>query len=124
MSNLPDKQAEYDERYRRWQGIRIEQLGFVNNLFIGLASLAVVRQGQAVLTKDVALGRLSAWTFGASAVLFLISLIVGCLTAWNRLIDIRQTARAVWLRKQGDHKEADRISNEKRRNKRCELRSR
>jgi len=111
MSDSQEKQEEYDERYRRWQDIRIQQLGFVNNLFIGLSSLAVVWQGQAVLAKDVALGRWSAWAFAASAVLLLFSLIIGCLTAWNRLIDIRQTAQAALYRKKGQHGDAKKLSD-------------
>ena len=45
--NAPlDKRKDYKERRRRWQGISIQQVTFVNNLFIGLSSAVVFWQGQ------------------------------------------------------------------------------
>lgn len=115
-----DKQEEYEERYRRWHGISIQQVGFVNNLFIGLSSAVVFWQGQYLLGKDVTLRSPSErWFYLISALFFLISLLVGCLTAWNRTVDIRQTTYVNRLRMKGKHQEADKRSdeNEKRGNR-------
>lgn len=79
----------YSERYIRWQGIRITQMGFINNLFMGLAVGSLVWLGNYILTKEQ-----SAITFFLlSSLLFAFSLLLGFLTAWNRLKDFRVTAQ-------------------------------
>ena len=84
---------EYSERYIRWQGIRIEQVGFVNNLIIGLASGILLWEGNFLLTADP--HKPSYYLFIASAFLLFISVALGCLVAWNRLMDFRLTAKVL-----------------------------
>ncbi len=114
--NAPlDKREDYKERRRRWQGISIQQVTFVNNLFIGLSSALVFWQGQYLLGKDVTLRSCFEWEFYlGSALLFLISLAVGCVTAWNRTKDFRQTAMVDTLRAGNDEQkqQAKKLSEE------------
>ncbi len=79
----------YSERYIRWQGIRINQMGFINNLFMGLAVGSLIWLGNYLLTKENSANTL----YLLSSVFFATSLLLGFLTAWNRLKDFRTTAQ-------------------------------
>ena len=81
----------YAERYIRWQSIRIEQFGFVNNLLIALSSGALFWQGQFLLENFVNV--LNHWLFVLSGVFFFASVILGCVVAWSRLADFSLTAQ-------------------------------
>ncbi len=90
--NKPDEEFEdYSERYIRWQGIRIEQMGYVNNLLIGLTSGSLVWLGDYLLTNGVSANIF----FLLSPLFFSISLVLGFSTAWNRLKDFRLTAQVL-----------------------------
>jgi hypothetical protein len=84
---------KFSERYVRWQAIRIEQMGFVNNLIIGLASGILLWQSQMLLSNNI--GPQIRPSFVSSAVLFIVSILFGCMLAYNRLHDFRLTARIV-----------------------------
>jgi len=84
---------EFTERYVRWQAIRIEQMGFINNLIIGLASGILLWQSQILLINNIDPQLRSA--FVSSVVFFIISILCGCMLAYNRLHDFRLTAKIV-----------------------------
>jgi hypothetical protein len=88
-SNLHEVE-KYRERFVRWQNIRIQQTGFVNNLLIALSSGILIWQGQSLSNGSIDLR--NHIPYGLSALLFFISILVGCYIAWNRLADFRMTA--------------------------------
>jgi hypothetical protein len=88
-----EKDDEFTDRYIRWQSIRIEQMGFINNLVIGLASGILLWQGQILLTASIDVQIRIQFMTGAA--LFLASVIFGCILAYNRLLDFRLTAKIV-----------------------------
>lgn len=94
---------EENKSFIRWQGRTIEQLGFVNNLLIGLATGLFAFSVQlafdtATLTTAAKIGMI------VSIVLAFGSIVLGCLTAWNRLSSFRTTARVARDRqREGDN---------------------
>ena len=87
---------EYTERFIRWQEIRLQQLGYVNNLLIALASGSLLWQAQSILTITITFQ--SRPLYLISAALFFFSIFIGCWVAWNRLGDFTLTAdRLRWL---------------------------
>lgn len=101
------------ESFVRWQRITIEQVGFVNNLLIGLAAGIIVLQATILFGREIILGNAEKGFFSSSLVLLFLSLIAGILTAWNRLIDFRKTmAIAREQRRNGDHEKIHALRNE------------
>ena len=86
MSNN-DKQS-----FIRWQGRTIEQLGFVNNLLIFLATGMLAFQIQLAI-REISFTILNKCIIVLSMLLIFISLILGCYLAWNRLLSFRITAQ-------------------------------
>jgi hypothetical protein len=89
-NDLDETIKGFAERYIRWQTIRVEQLGYVNNLIIALASGALLWQGQTLLTSPSIID--AHFFYLLSAVLFFVSIVIGCYIAWNRLGDFSLTA--------------------------------
>jgi len=86
--------AERDA-FVRWQGRTIDQLSYLTNLLIGLATGLLALEAQGVLDGKICAGIRSGRPGLASMVLLALSLGVGLLLACNRLRDFRKTARSV-----------------------------
>jgi len=83
------------DAFARWQGRAVDQMSFVTNLLVGLATGLLALQVQAVLDNKIQLAAEDR-LLGLSSVVFLsLSLLVGLVLAWNRLQDFRKTARVV-----------------------------
>ena len=80
------------QSFIRWQGRTIEQLGFVNNLLIFLATGMLAFQSQLAI-REISLTILDKYTIILSTLFIFISLILGCYLALNRLRSFRLTAR-------------------------------
>jgi hypothetical protein len=90
------REQRYRERYIRWQRFSIEQLGFVNNILIGLAAGIIVFQLKIAFDSDLStLSILSKHLLFISQGLMALSLLSGSLLAWNRLRDFRLTRRKI-----------------------------
>ena len=89
------------QSFIRWQSIRIEQLSFVNNLLIGLATGMLAFQTQLAFDDKVSLTVIDKWLVILSIVLAFSSLAVGCYLAWNRLHSFRTTAQIARKRETG-----------------------
>jgi ABC-type bacteriocin/lantibiotic exporter with double-glycine peptidase domain len=90
-SNILDEDIKgFSERYIRWQTIRIEQFGYVNNLIIALASGSLLWQGQTLLATPTIVHEHLFYLL--SAILFFVSVITGCYITWIRLGDYSLTA--------------------------------
>lgn len=84
----------------RWQGKTLEQLGFVNNLFIALASGFLILEAQSIFSKKF-LQPCEALLIGLSVILVFASLIVGGFLAINRLQSFRSTSQIARQRETG-----------------------
>lgn len=87
---------EGNESFVRWQGRTIEQLGFVNNLLVGLATGMLAFQTKVAFDDKVSFTGVERWLAILSIILVFLSLAFGCYVAWNRLRSFRatmQTAR-------------------------------
>ena len=80
----------YTERYIRWQEIRLRQVGYINNLLIALASGSLLWQAQSIIGITITVQNRPLYLI--SAVLFFVSIVLGCWLAWNRLGDFTLTA--------------------------------
>jgi len=90
------------QSFIRWQGRTIEQLGFVNNLLIFLATGILAFQVQlAISIREVFFSILDKYTIVLSTLLIFISLMLGCYLAWNRLLSFRLTAQVARKRETG-----------------------
>lgn len=87
----------YRSRYLHWEARRIEQMGFVNNLLIGLASVLLFWLCQGALEGKITLAVTSFWLVLISGVSLLLSLLFGLCLASNRLSDFRKTAELIRL---------------------------
>jgi len=77
----------------RWQGRAIEQLGFVNNLLIGLATGVLAFQTQLAFDDNVSFALTEKILLVLSIASVFFSLALGCYIAWNRLCSFRITTR-------------------------------
>ena len=90
-----------------WQEKRIEHFGFVNNLFIALASGFLILEAQSFLGEAV-FQVTEALFIGGTTVLMFASLMVGCALAINRLLSFRNTAK---IARKRETKQRDGIEN-------------
>lgn len=91
---------EKNDSFIRWQGRAIEQLGFVNNLLIGLSTGLLVFQTQLAFNDKTSFQSFEKWLVVPSIVLVFASLVAGCYVAWNRLRSFRNTAKVARMRSQ------------------------
>ena len=77
----------------RWQGRSIEQLGFVNNLLLGLATGLLAFETQLAFDDKVSLIAIEKYAATASIILVFLSLAIGCFVALNRLRSFHFTAK-------------------------------
>jgi hypothetical protein len=116
-----------DEAFARWQTARITQLGFVNNLLIGLAAGMMTLEASAALGKLDGVGATTKSWLLYSIALLVLSVALGICLAFNRLYDIRYTTQIVRVkqklskdakltgeetRKNGDRDELSRLRHE------------
>lgn len=90
-----------NESYLRWQDIRINQLGFANNLIIGL-SVGLIGFSLNFIENQEVLSLAQKSFFWLGCGLELISLLLGILLVWNRLEDFRLTAKIALIRESGN----------------------
>jgi hypothetical protein len=81
--------------FLRWQDYRIQQLGFVNNLFVGLSTGIIGITGYVVFAQPVALVNFEPVLVGMALIFHALSVLAGSAVAWNRLRDFRATAQVV-----------------------------
>ena len=93
--------SDKNESFIRWQGRMIEQLGFVNNLLIFLATGLMAFQIQLAVTEK-SFNILEKYFVVLSMSLIFISLMIGCYLAWNRLKSFRITAQVARKREKGN----------------------
>lgn len=109
--NETEEDTIFSEKFVRWQGRQIDQLGFVNNLFIVLATGVLAFQTDLVfnsIQKPVN----NTFILLFSIFIMLFSILVGCVLAINRLNDFRKTLDIVKAkRKLVDFRSKDEKSN-------------
>jgi hypothetical protein len=94
----------------RWQRRTIEQLGFVNNLFIFLATGMLAFQVSLAI-GDVSLTTFDRYSIVTAASLMFISIGLGCYVAWNRLRSFRLTAQIAYKRESGKREGIEDLRN-------------
>jgi hypothetical protein len=82
-----------NESFVRWQGRTIEQLGFVNNLLLGLATGILAFQTQGAFNGGLSLAYYEKCSMVLSMLFMTASLLAGCYLAYNRLKSFRLTAK-------------------------------
>jgi len=102
--NDETKKTEYRERFVRWQSRMIDQLSFVNNLFIVLATGVLAFQTNLILQYNQVLKHNELF-FVTSILLSLFSLVSGCYVAINRLRDFSTTRNIINSRRKGEDDE-------------------
>ncbi len=101
-----------NESFIRWQGRAIEQLGFVNNLFILLATGMLVFQIQIAVKNDSDFTILEKHIFVFSLLLIFLSLLLGGYSAWNRLNSFQKTASVARKREKGITEDIEKLRKE------------
>lgn len=106
---------EKQDKYIRWQAIRINQLGFINNLAIGLSLGLLAYNFNFILPDDIELNCLQKVLFWISTVLTVVSVFIGLILSINRLEDFRLTAQIARReeKKETENIEIDRAKSEK-----------
>jgi hypothetical protein len=90
-----------NESFVRWQGRSIEQLGFVNNLLIGLATGLLAFETQLAFDDKASLIAAEKYIAIASIILVFLSLAFGCFVSLNRLRSFHFTAKIARKREIG-----------------------
>jgi len=93
----------------RWQGRTIEQLGFVNNLLIGLATGMLAFQTKLAFDDKVSFTTVERWLAIPSIILVFFSLAFGCYVAWNRLRSFRATMQTARKRETGQRQSIEEL---------------
>ncbi len=101
------------KRFIRWQEITRTQLGNVNNLLTGLAAGVIAFELQTIFRENLCLTVFEKWILLASFFFLFVSLVLGCCTAWNRLVDFRKTTRIDLLKwKEPENAEIEELKKE------------
>jgi hypothetical protein len=95
-----DMSNDEKQSFIRWQGRTIEQLGFVNNLLIFLATGMSAFQVQLAI-KEVSFTIFDKRTIVLSTLLIFTSLMFGCYLALNRLHSFQLTSQVARKRETG-----------------------
>lgn len=80
----------------RWQETRIEQLGYVNYILLILCSGIFAFQSDAII-KNGLVNNIENSLFFQSIVFIFVSITIGCILAFNRLISFKITAKIARL---------------------------
>jgi len=100
-----------NESFVRWQGRSIQQMGFANNLLVGLATGLLAFQIQIAFNDEITLSTLERCLAILSLIFIFASLIVGCYLAWNRLQSFRTTAQVARKRETENHEGISELRN-------------
>jgi hypothetical protein len=95
-------EKEKNESYIRWQNIRITQLGFANNIIIGL-SVGSLAYFMNFITKTVSFNFYQKILIWLGCPLLLISCLLGLILIINRLEDFRITSQIARKRELGEN---------------------
>jgi hypothetical protein len=90
----------------RWQGRAIEQLGFVNNVLLVLATGILLFQIQ-LIVGGASFGFCEKWVVLLSSCLFFLSIIFGCWLAYNRLNSFRLTSQIARKRETNEREDIE-----------------
>jgi len=90
-----------NESYIRWQNIRISQLGFANNLILGISIALIGFILDFLQTDDLVLNSCQKFLFWVGGSLTLVSIGFGLYVVFNRLEDFRLTAQIARKRETG-----------------------
>lgn len=90
-----------NEAFIRWHGITINQLGFLNNLLIGLATGLLAFETQLAFNEKVVLSCIGKILIVLSILLITASVGIGIGLARNRLNDFRKTTQINNERRKG-----------------------
>ena len=82
-----------NESFIRWQERSIQQLGFVNNLLIGLSTAIFIFQIKVSFDQTISLPNTIFCLFFISIIFIFLSITFGCITAWIRLKDFHLTSK-------------------------------
>ena len=106
---------EKSDKYIRWQAIRIKQLGFINNLVLGLSLGLLAYNFKLILPDEIQLNCFQKILFWISSLLTLISVFIALILAINRLEDFRLTAQIARKeeKNQSENIEIDRKKSDK-----------
>ena len=107
------------QSFVRWQGRSITQLGFVNNLLIGLSAGTLAFLTQIAFKDQTALICFDTCLMGLSTVSVFLSLAVGCVLAWNRLGSFRDTAQIARQRETDKRTNIDELRKSTRKRDKC-----
>lgn len=101
--------------YLKWQDIRINQLGYANNLIIALAVALLGFTIKFIQTEDLILSNFQKVLFWIICSLIIISVGLGIYVVLNRLEDFKLTAQIARKREtnERDGIENDRLKSEK-----------
>jgi len=99
-----------NKSYLKWQGIRISQLGFTNNLIIALAIATLGFTIDFVQTENLTLSSVQKFLFWIGCSLVLISISLGIFVAINRLEDFKLTAN---IARKRETEKRDEIENDR-----------
>lgn len=99
--------SEKKESFVRWQERSIEQLGFVNNLIMGLSTGLFAFQLKIIFDASLPATDNNRWIFELSIVFIFLSLLVGIFVAWNRLRSFRATAQIARSRETNQRESID-----------------
>jgi hypothetical protein len=84
---------EKSGKYIRWQAIRINQLGFINNLILGLSLGLLAYNFNFIIPDEIQLNCFQKLLFWISIILNVTSVFIALILAINRLEDFRLTAQ-------------------------------
>ncbi|WP_422353887.1 hypothetical protein [Roseivirga pacifica] len=90
-----------NESYIRWQNIRITQLGFANNLILGISIALIGFMLDFLQTDDLVLNSCQKFLFWVGGSLTLVSIGFGLYVVFNKLDDFRLTAQIARKRETG-----------------------
>jgi len=93
----------------RWQDRLIIQLGYINNLLIGLSAAFLAFFFQVKSGESNIFSRVDLIFILLLVTLFFLSFIIGIIVAWNRLRSFRYTAKIARKRERDDRKNIDNL---------------
>jgi uncharacterized membrane protein len=98
-----------NESFIRWQGRSIQQMGFFNNLLLGLATGLLAFQTQLAFGQKMSLVPSEIVVLVTSILVLFVSILVGCSLAWNRLNDFRLTAQVARKREKDEEEDIEKL---------------
>jgi amino acid permease len=103
--------ANKKQSFIRWQERTMKQLGYVNDLLIALSIGLIAFQTQLVIGQE-SFNILNKVIISLSLLLILLSILLGCYVAWNRLLSFRLTAQIARKRETNQRARIDELRDE------------